>query len=121
MRGAQTSAFAVDPHVALAVDVGHATDHPDCDQRKFGETKLGAGPIICNYDGANKHRTVIEDNVHIGSDVQLVAPITIGRGADIAAGTTVWKDIPPGEGLTLNAKTQIRKSDWKRPLKKPKP
>lgn len=85
------------------------------------KVNVGAGTIICNYDGANKHRTVIEDNVHIGSDVQLVAPITIGRGADIAAGTTVWKDIPPGEGLTLNAKTQIRKSDWKRPLKKPKP
>ena len=50
-RGATTSAFAVDPHVALTVDVGHATDHPDCDQRKFGETKLGGGPILCR--GAN--------------------------------------------------------------------
>jgi bifunctional UDP-N-acetylglucosamine pyrophosphorylase / glucosamine-1-phosphate N-acetyltransferase len=85
------------------------------------KVNVGAGTIICNYDGANKHRTVIEDNVHIGSDVQLVAPITIGKGADIAAGTTVWKDIPPGDGLTLNAKTQIRKPDWKRPIKKPKP
>ena len=84
------------------------------------KVNVGAGTIICNYDGANKHRSVIEDNVHIGSDVQLVAPITIGKGADIAAGTTVWKDIPPGEGLTLNAKTQIRKPDWKRPIKKPK-
>ena len=53
VRGAQTSAFAVDPHVALAVDVGHATDHPDCDQRKFGETKLGAGPIICRGPNIN--------------------------------------------------------------------
>jgi len=52
-RGAQTSAFAVDPHVALAVDVGHATDHPDCDQRKFGETKLGGGPIICRGPNIN--------------------------------------------------------------------
>ena len=84
------------------------------------KVNVGAGTIVCNYDGANKHRSVIEDNVHIGSDVQLVAPITIGKGADIAAGTTVWKDIPPGEGLTLNAKTQIRKPDWKRPIKKPK-
>lgn len=53
VRGAQTSAFSVDPHVALAVDVGHATDHPDCDQRKFGETKLGAGPIICRGPNIN--------------------------------------------------------------------
>lgn len=53
VRGATTSAFAVDPHVALAVDVGHATDHPDCDQRKYGETKLGAGPIICRGPNIN--------------------------------------------------------------------
>ena len=52
-RGAQTSAFAVDPHVALIVDVGHATDHPDCDPRKYGETKLGAGPIICRGPNIN--------------------------------------------------------------------
>lgn len=53
VRGATTSAFAVDPHVALAVDVGHATDHPDCDNRKYGETKLGAGPIICRGPNIN--------------------------------------------------------------------
>src|SRR5882672_239014 len=47
VRGATTSAFAVDPHIALAVDVGHATDHPDCDNRKYGETRLGGGPIVC--------------------------------------------------------------------------
>ena len=78
---------------------------------------IGAGTITCNYDGAHKHRTVIEDNVHIGSDVQLVAPVTIGKGADIGAGTTVWKDVPPG-GLTLNEKTQVNKTGWKRPIKK---
>ena len=78
---------------------------------------IGAGTITCNYDGAHKHRTVIEDNVHIGSDVQLVAPVTIGMGADIGAGTTVWKDVPPG-GLTLNEKTQVNKAGWKRPVKK---
>ena len=78
---------------------------------------IGAGTITCNFDGANKHRTVIQDNVHIGSDVQLVAPIIIGEGADIGAGTTVWKDVPPG-GLTLNEKTLVRKSDWTRPTKK---
>lgn len=62
VRGAQTSAFAVDPHVALAVDVGHATDHPDCDQRKFGETKLGAGPIICRGPNINPkvHARLVE-------------------------------------------------------------
>lgn len=53
VRGATTSAFAVDPHVALAVDVGHATDHPDCDNRRFGETKLGGGPIICRGPNIN--------------------------------------------------------------------
>ena len=53
VRGATTSAFAVNPHVALAVDVGHATDHPDCDNRKFGETKLGGGPIICRGPNIN--------------------------------------------------------------------
>ncbi len=61
-RGALTSAFAVDPHVALAVDVGHATDHPDCDQRKYGETKLGAGPILCRGPNINPkvHARLVE-------------------------------------------------------------
>jgi bifunctional UDP-N-acetylglucosamine pyrophosphorylase/glucosamine-1-phosphate N-acetyltransferase len=80
------------------------------------KVNIGAGTITCNYDGANKHRTVIEDEVHIGSDVQLIAPVTIGKGADIGAGTTVWKDVPPG-GLTLNEKTQVSKPGWKRPVK----
>jgi len=80
---------------------------------------IGAGTITCNYDGANKHRTIIEDNVHIGSDVQLVAPVTIGEGSTIAAGTTVWKDAAPGE-LTLNPKAQITKVGWTRPRKKAK-
>ena len=53
VRGATTSAFSVDPHIALAVDVGHATDHPDCDNRKYGETKLGGGPIICRGPNIN--------------------------------------------------------------------
>jgi bifunctional UDP-N-acetylglucosamine pyrophosphorylase/glucosamine-1-phosphate N-acetyltransferase len=78
---------------------------------------VGAGTITCNYDGANKHRTVIEDDVHIGSDVQLVAPITVGKGADIGAGTTVWKDVPAGS-LTVNEKRQIVRDGWVRPVKK---
>lgn len=53
VRGATTSAYAVNPHIALAVDVGHATDHPDCDNRKYGETKLGGGPIICRGPNIN--------------------------------------------------------------------
>jgi bifunctional UDP-N-acetylglucosamine pyrophosphorylase/glucosamine-1-phosphate N-acetyltransferase len=81
------------------------------------DVNVGAGTITCNYDGANKHRTVIGDRVHIGSDVQLVAPVTIGEGADIGAGTTVFKDAPAGE-LTLNPKSQVTKPGWKRPTKK---
>jgi bifunctional UDP-N-acetylglucosamine pyrophosphorylase/glucosamine-1-phosphate N-acetyltransferase len=77
---------------------------------------IGAGTITCNYDGANKHRTVIEDDVFIGSDTQLVAPVTVGRGATIGAGTTVWKNAPAGE-LTMNDKTQSIKPGWKRPQK----
>jgi bifunctional UDP-N-acetylglucosamine pyrophosphorylase / glucosamine-1-phosphate N-acetyltransferase len=80
---------------------------------------IGAGTITCNYDGANKHRTVIEDDVHIGSDVQLVAPVTIARGTTVAAGTTVWKDTPAGE-LVMNPKTQTQLPGWKRPVKAPK-
>jgi len=77
---------------------------------------IGAGTITCNYDGANKHRTVIEDDVHIGSDVQLIAPVTVGKGATIGAGATISKDVPPG-GLTLTEKKQVNKPDWKRPRK----
>ncbi len=77
---------------------------------------IGAGTITCNYDGAHKHRTVIEDGVHIGSDVQLVAPVTVAKGATVGAGTTVWQDTPPG-GLVINVKTQQHWADWKRPTK----
>ena len=80
------------------------------------DVNIGAGTITCNYDGASKHRTVIEDEVHIGSDTQLVAPVTIGRGATIGAGTTVWNDVPPAT-LATNPKTQIARSNWKRPKK----
>ncbi|MGZ5032079.1 MAG: bifunctional UDP-N-acetylglucosamine diphosphorylase/glucosamine-1-phosphate N-acetyltransferase GlmU [Usitatibacter sp.] len=81
------------------------------------DVNIGAGTITCNYDGANKHRTIIEDDVHIGSDVQLVAPVTVGRGATIAAGATITDDVPPG-GLTLTQKKQLTKPDWRRPRKK---
>ncbi|HEX7270863.1 MAG TPA: bifunctional UDP-N-acetylglucosamine diphosphorylase/glucosamine-1-phosphate N-acetyltransferase GlmU [Casimicrobiaceae bacterium] len=80
------------------------------------DVNIGAGTITCNYDGAAKHQTVIEDDVHIGSDTQLVAPVTVGRGATVGAGTTVWKDVPP-EALVINDKTQVARSGWKRPRK----
>ncbi|MEM5425203.1 bifunctional UDP-N-acetylglucosamine diphosphorylase/glucosamine-1-phosphate N-acetyltransferase GlmU [Paraburkholderia ferrariae] len=78
---------------------------------------IGAGTITCNYDGANKHRTIIEDNVFVGSDTQLVAPVRVGRGVTIAAGTTVWEDVPEAT-LVLNEKTQIAKTGYVRPVKK---
>lgn len=78
---------------------------------------IGAGTITCNYDGANKFRTVIEDDVFVGSDTQLVAPVRVGRGVTIAAGTTVWKDVAEGL-LVLNDKTQTAKSGYVRPVKK---
>ncbi len=78
---------------------------------------VGAGTITCNYDGANKHRTVIEDDVHIGSDVQLVAPVTVGKGATVGAGTTVWRDVAP-DVLSINERTQVERVGWRRPVKK---
>ena len=78
---------------------------------------IGAGTITCNYDGVNKHRTVIEDDVFIGSDTQLVAPVTIGEGADIGAGSTVTKDAPAGQ-LTISRAKQVSIRGWKRPGKK---
>ena len=78
---------------------------------------IGAGTIVCNYDGANKHRTVIEDDVFIGSDTQLVAPVTVRKGATIAAGTTVTRNAPAGE-LTLSRVKQVSVRGWKRPVKK---
>jgi bifunctional UDP-N-acetylglucosamine pyrophosphorylase/glucosamine-1-phosphate N-acetyltransferase len=77
---------------------------------------VGAGTITCNYDGANKFRTVIEDDVFIGSDTQLVAPVTVGRGATLGAGTTLTKDAPP-DTLTLSRAKQVTVPGWKRPQK----
>jgi bifunctional UDP-N-acetylglucosamine pyrophosphorylase/glucosamine-1-phosphate N-acetyltransferase len=80
---------------------------------------VGAGTITCNYDGANKHRTVIEDDVFIGSDTQLVAPVTVGRGATLGAGTTLTRDAPPDQ-LTVSRAKQVSVPGWKRPVKKAK-
>jgi bifunctional UDP-N-acetylglucosamine pyrophosphorylase/glucosamine-1-phosphate N-acetyltransferase len=78
---------------------------------------VGAGTITCNYDGANKHRTVIGDDVFVGSGVNLVAPIEIGAGATIGAGSTLSKDAPSGQ-LSIARSRQTSVSDWKRPQKK---
>jgi bifunctional UDP-N-acetylglucosamine pyrophosphorylase/glucosamine-1-phosphate N-acetyltransferase len=78
---------------------------------------IGAGTITCNYDGANKHRTVIEDDVFIGSDTQLVAPVRVKRGATLGAGTTLTRDAPEGQ-LTVSRARQVSISGWKRPVKK---
>ncbi len=80
---------------------------------------IGAGTITCNYDGANKHRTVIEDDAFIGSDTQLVAPVTVGKGATLGAGTTLTKDAPAGS-LTVSRAKQTTITGWQRPVKQKK-
>ncbi|OYY73534.1 MAG: UDP-N-acetylglucosamine diphosphorylase/glucosamine-1-phosphate N-acetyltransferase [Gammaproteobacteria bacterium 28-57-27] len=77
---------------------------------------IGAGTITCNYDGANKHKTLIGDDVFVGSDTQLVAPVSIGSGATIGAGSTITKDVEPG-ALALSRTPQIQRAAWKRPRK----
>lgn len=77
---------------------------------------IGAGTIVCNYDGAFKHRTIIEDDVFIGSDTQLVAPVTVRRGATIGAGSTITKEAPADQ-LTLSRAKQVSITGWKRPAK----
>lgn len=81
---------------------------------------IGAGTITCNYDGANKYRTVIEDGAFIGSDTQLIAPVTIGKNATIAAGSTISKDAPAEQLTVCRSKQQISIASWKRPVKKSK-
>ncbi len=76
---------------------------------------LGAGTITCNYDGVNKHQTIIEDDVFIGSDTQLVAPVRVGKGATLGAGTTLTKDAPAGK-LTVSRAKQVS-VEWQRPVK----
>ena len=77
---------------------------------------VGAGTITCNYDGANKHKTIIEDDVFIGSDTQLVAPVRVGRGATLGAGTTLTKDAP-ADALTVSRAKQMSLTGWQRPQK----
>ena len=76
----------------------------------------GAGSITANYDGANKHRTVIEADVHVGSNSVLVAPVTLGAGGTIAGGSTITKDTVPG-ALTVARGKQTSIANWQRPVK----
>lgn len=80
---------------------------------------IGAGTITCNYDGINKFRTIIEDGAFIGSDTQLVAPVTVGKNATIGAGSTITKECP-GNQLTLSRVKQVSISGWQRPVKQEK-
>lgn len=86
------------------------------DAQVGSNTNIGAGTICCNYDGANKYKTEIGDNVFIGSDTQLVAPVKIDHGATIGAGSTITKDVP-AEKLTLSRSKQITINNWQRPSK----
>ena len=83
------------------------------------KVNIGAGTITCNYDGVNKFQTIIEDGAFIGSDTQLVAPVTIGKNATIGAGSTITKDTPDNQ-LTLSRSKQMSLEGWQRPVKKEK-
>lgn len=117
-----------DVHIGNFVEVKNSTisDHSKANHLAYigdatigQRVNVGAGTITCNYDGANKFRTVIEDDVFIGSDTQLVAPVTVGRGATLGAGTTLTKDAPAGQ-LTLSRSKQVSIASWKRPVKQMK-
>jgi len=86
------------------------------DTQMGAAVNIGAGTIICNYDGVNKFTTVIEDGVFVGSDTQLVAPVRVGRNATIGAGSTITRDVP-AEELTLSRAKQATIGGWKRPQK----
>jgi bifunctional UDP-N-acetylglucosamine pyrophosphorylase/glucosamine-1-phosphate N-acetyltransferase len=101
------------------VDVGSKINHLSYvgDSTVGKHVNIGAGTITCNYDGVNKYRTVIGDNAFIGSDTQLVAPVTVEAGATIGAGSTITRDAPP-DALTLSRAKQLTITGWKRPEKK---
>jgi len=117
--------LAEDVHIGNFVEVKNSTvaAHSKANHLAYvgdatvgSRVNIGAGTITCNYDGAHKHRTVIEDDVFIGSDTQLVAPVTVGRGATLGAGTTLTKDAPP-DALTVSRPKQLSIAGWQRPVK----
>jgi len=87
------------------------------DSKVGSGVNIGAGTITCNYDGANKHKTIIEDRAFIGSNTQLVAPVKVGAGATIGAGSTITINAPP-DALTYTRSPQKTIADWQRPCKK---
>ncbi|MBP9219260.1 MAG: bifunctional UDP-N-acetylglucosamine diphosphorylase/glucosamine-1-phosphate N-acetyltransferase GlmU [Sterolibacterium sp.] len=114
-----------DVHVGNFVEVKNSTiaDHSKANHLAYvgdatvgRRVNIGAGTITCNYDGAHKHRTVIEDDVFIGSDTQLVAPVTVRRGATLGAGTTLTREAA-ADTLTISRAKQLTVPGWKRPLK----
>lgn len=114
-----------DVHVGNFVEIKNSTvaDHSKANHLAYvgdadigQRVNIGAGTITCNYDGVNKYRTVIEDDVFIGSDTQLVAPVRVGRGATLGAGTTLTKDAP-AEQLTVSRAKQLSIAGWKKPVK----
>jgi len=124
-RTRPTSKLANSVHVGNFVEVKNAEMGNDSKANHLayvgdatvGErVNIGAGTIIANYDGANKHRTIIEDDAHTGSNSVLVAPIKVGAGATIAAGSTVIKEVVPGK-LTVARARQVTVEDWARPTK----
>jgi bifunctional UDP-N-acetylglucosamine pyrophosphorylase/glucosamine-1-phosphate N-acetyltransferase len=113
-------------HIGNFVEVKNSEIGPDSkanhlsyvgDTRVGGGVNVGAGTITCNYDGEQKHQTVIEDGAFIGSDTQLVAPVNVGRGAYVGSGTTVREDVPAGS-LAVSAGKQRNIEGWKQ--KKPR-
>jgi bifunctional UDP-N-acetylglucosamine pyrophosphorylase/glucosamine-1-phosphate N-acetyltransferase len=119
------AALAEDVHIGNFVEVKNSTiaAHSKANHLSYvgdstvgSRVNIGAGTITCNYDGVNKHRTVIEDDAFIGSDSQLVAPVTVGKGATLGAGTTLTKDAPAGK-LTISRAKQMTIDSWQRPVK----
>jgi bifunctional UDP-N-acetylglucosamine pyrophosphorylase/glucosamine-1-phosphate N-acetyltransferase len=100
------------------IDTGSKINHLSYigDAKIGSKVNIGAGTITCNYDGVNKFNTVIEDDAFIGSDTQLIAPVTVGKGATIGAGSTITKDTP-AQQLTLSRSKQISMKAWQRPEK----
>ena len=102
-------------NIGFASKVNHLSYIGDTDMG--ARINIGAGTITCNYDGVNKFRTTIGDDAFIGSDTQLVAPVTVGKGATLGAGTTLTKNAPDDK-LTLSRARQVTVEGWKRPTKK---
>lgn len=102
-------------HIATKSKINHLSYVGDANVGQG--VNIGAGTITCNYDGANKHQTVIEDDVFIGSNTSLIAPITVGKGATIGAGSILNKSVP-ADALTFNRAEARTISSWKRPAKK---